>query len=298
MTDQPIWVPPHARKRSSNLARFMTKLADQQHRPLSTYEALHAYSIAEPEGFWTAVWDEFGVLAETRGQTNFAEGGHMRHARFFPEARLNYAENLLKHSHCDKPAIIFRGEDRVRLTLSWSELKAKVAAIASLLRSLGTRPGDRVCAVVPNHAGNHRRLPCRHFAGGRLVVLLARFRRARHSRSFRPDRAALPHRLRRLLLQRQDHPFADKIGAVLNELPSVEQSCIIDYIGEARPPSRAAMPNAPSPIGDYIPRTAAGADQFRAAAFRSSALYSLFLGNHRHPQMHRPPRRRHSAQAS
>ncbi|HKG72604.1 MAG TPA: acetoacetate--CoA ligase [Aestuariivirgaceae bacterium] len=151
MTDQPIWVPPHARKKSSNLARFMTKLADRQHRAFSTYEALHAYSIAEPEGFWSAVWDEFGVLAESRGQTYFAEGGHMRHARFFPGARLNYAENLLKHSDCDKPAIIFRGEERVRLTLSWSELKAKVAAIASLLRSLGTRPGDRVCAVVPNH---------------------------------------------------------------------------------------------------------------------------------------------------
>jgi acetoacetyl-CoA synthetase len=151
MTDQPIWVPPHARKKSSNLARFMTKLADRQQRAFSTYEALHAYSIAEPKGFWSAVWDEFGVLAESRGQTYFAEGVHMRHARFFPGARLNYAENLLKHSHCDKPAIIFRGEDRVRLSLTWSELKAKVAAIASMLRSLGIRPGDRVCAVVPNH---------------------------------------------------------------------------------------------------------------------------------------------------
>ena len=79
MTDQPIWVPPHARKKSSNLARFMTRLADRQHRPFPTYEALHAYSIAEPGGFWSAVWDEFGILAETRGQTLFAEAGHMRH---------------------------------------------------------------------------------------------------------------------------------------------------------------------------------------------------------------------------
>jgi acetoacetyl-CoA synthetase len=151
MTDQPIWVPPHARKKSSNLARFMTKLADRHNRTFATCDALHAYSIAEPAGFWSAVWDEFGILAETRGQTVLAEAGHMRHARFFPEAWLSYAENLLKHCHGDKPAIIFRGEDRVRLTLSWNELKAKVAAIAALLRSFGIRSGDRVCAVVPNH---------------------------------------------------------------------------------------------------------------------------------------------------
>jgi acetoacetyl-CoA synthetase len=243
MTDQPIWVPPHARKKSSNLARFMTKLADRQHGRFATFEALHAYSIAEPEGFWSAVWDEFGIMAETRGQTVFTEAGHMRHARFFPEARLNYAENLLKHSHDDKPAIIFRGEDRVRLTLSWNELKAKVATITALLRSLGTRPGDRVCAVVPNHPDT-------------IAAFLAVNSIGAVWSSCSPDfgeRGILDRfgQIEPMILIACDGYYYNgkvidisaKIAAVAAKLPTVGHVLLIDYIGEADRHARS-MKNA------------------------------------------------------
>src|SRR5918994_371771 len=245
MTDQPIWVPRHARKKSSNLARFMTKLADRQHRPFATYEVRHAYSIAEPEGFWSAVWDEFGILAETRGQTLFAEASHMRHARFFPEARLNYAENLLKHSHCDQRAIIFRGEDRVRLTLSWSELKAKVAAIASLLRSLGAGPGDRLCAVVPNHPDT-------------IAAFLAVNCIGAVWSSCSPDfgeRGILDRFSQiepKILIACDGYYYNGKVidisaktAAVAAKLPTVGHVLLIDYIGEAERHARS-MNNAQS----------------------------------------------------
>ena len=245
MTDQPIWVPPHARKKSSNLARFMTRLADRQHRPFPTYEALHAYSIAEPGGFWSAVWDEFGILAETRGQTLFAEAGHMRHARFFPEARLNYAENLLKHSDSDKPAIIFRGEDRLSLTVSWRQLRAKVAAIASLLRSTGTRPGDRVCAVVPNHPDT-------------IAAFLAVNSIGAVWSSCSPDfgeRGILDRFSQiepKILIACDGYFYNGKIidisaktAAVAAKLPTVGDVLLIDYIGEADRQARSMKNTQP-----------------------------------------------------
>jgi acetoacetyl-CoA synthetase len=233
MTDKPVWVPPHARKKSSNLVRFMTKLGEREHHPFATYEALHAYAIAKPEAFWSAVWDEFDILAETRGQTVLAEADTMRHARFFPEARLNYAENLLKHSHVDKPAIIFRGENRLRRTLSWSELKARVAGIAAHLRSLGTGPGDRVCAVVPNHPDA-------------IAAFLAVNSIGAVWSSCSPDfgaRGILDRfgQIEPKILIACDGYFYNgktidisaKVAAVAAKLPTVEHLLLIDYIGEA-----------------------------------------------------------------
>ena len=151
MTDQPVWVPPHDRKKSSNLARFMAKLADTTGLRLETYEDLHAYSVAAPENFWLAIWREFGVLGDGPGVVAIADKDKMPGARFFPEARLSYAENILSAGNGERPALIFRGEDKVRLSMTWAELKAKVARIAHHLNAMGLAAGDRICAVVPNH---------------------------------------------------------------------------------------------------------------------------------------------------
>ncbi|MEO1020274.1 MAG: acetoacetate--CoA ligase, partial [Pseudomonadota bacterium] len=70
-------------------------------------------------------------------------------ARWFPEARLNYAENLLRRRD-DHPAIIFRGEDGTRSELSFAELYRKVEALAAGLRAQGIVAGDRVAGYLPN----------------------------------------------------------------------------------------------------------------------------------------------------
>jgi acetoacetyl-CoA synthetase len=233
MTDKPVWVPPHARNKSSNLAAFMTKLGERQSRSFPDYAALHAFSLANPEAFWSAVWEDCGIIAETRGQIVLLEGSHMREARFFPQARLNYAENLLKHAHDEKPAVVFRGEDRLRLTLSWGELKAKVAAIAALLRSLGVAAGDRICAVVPNHPDT-------------LAAFLAVNSMGAVWSSCSPDfgeRGILDRfgQIEPKILIACDGYYYNgktidisrKLAAVCEKLPSLQHLLLIDYIGEA-----------------------------------------------------------------
>ncbi len=150
MTDQPLWTPSPERIAASNMAAFMKFLDDRHGTALADYGALHRFSIERMEDFWTAVWDFCGVIAETRGETVIADKEKMPGARFFPEARLNFAENLLRDS--DKPgeAIIFRGEGRVRTRLSRAELRDLVSRMQQSLAAAGVKSGDRVAAFMPN----------------------------------------------------------------------------------------------------------------------------------------------------
>ena len=104
MTDSPLWTPDEVRIVSSNLWRFM------QQRQLKSFDDVLRFSIDEPEAFWTDVWSFGAVKAETRGERVLVTGHKMQEARFFPDARLNYAENLLRKSD-DSDALVFRGED-------------------------------------------------------------------------------------------------------------------------------------------------------------------------------------------
>src|SRR5439155_23658530 len=136
-------------RQHSNLATFMVKLEERGARHFSTYPELHAYSVAEPESFWSALWDFAQVRASARGDRVCVPGAAMREARFFPDARLNYAENMLVKAD-DTPALIFRCEDNVKRTMTQRELKAKVARLHHAVVASGLKPGVRVAVVFCN----------------------------------------------------------------------------------------------------------------------------------------------------
>jgi acetoacetyl-CoA synthetase len=139
----PLWTPPKDRIAASNLARFMTGTG------MRTYAEVHRHSVESQEEFWSKLWDFAQMRAARKGERVLIDGDKMPGARYFPDARLNYAENLLRKSG-PEPALIFRGEDRVRKTLSWDDLGRHVARMQRALRRLGVGEGDRVSAVVPN----------------------------------------------------------------------------------------------------------------------------------------------------
>ncbi|HXV23736.1 MAG TPA: acetoacetate--CoA ligase, partial [Alphaproteobacteria bacterium] len=101
------------------------------------------------EGFWNLVWDFCDVVGERGSGPALLEGERMLGARFFPEARLNFAENLLRRRGSED-AILFRGEDRVRRRLSWDQLHAEVSRLQQALAAAGVGPGDRVAGFVAN----------------------------------------------------------------------------------------------------------------------------------------------------
>ena len=151
---KPLWIPPAERIRASNLAAFAAWLAEHGRGPghaqdlPTAYQALWRWSIEDQEAFWSAAWDWFGIVGE-RGARVLIDGDRMPGARYFPDARLNFAENLLRH-RTDDPAIIAWSEDGRRRVVSWRELHDLTSRLAQAMRDSGVGPGDRVAALLPN----------------------------------------------------------------------------------------------------------------------------------------------------
>jgi acetoacetyl-CoA synthetase len=117
MNDKPLWSPSPERVANANITAFMKLVNERHDLALRDYHQLYRWSIDQPEAFWVAMWDFGGVVAQTRGERVLAEADRMPGARFFPEAKLNFAENLLR-SRDDTDAIVFWGEDKVRRHLT------------------------------------------------------------------------------------------------------------------------------------------------------------------------------------
>ncbi|HYB11652.1 MAG TPA: acetoacetate--CoA ligase [Alphaproteobacteria bacterium] len=147
--DAPLWRPDAERIARSNLRAFMSRIEADWGVKATDYASLHRFSIEEMEKFWLSTWDFAGVIAETRGEVTIENPGKMPGVHFFPQARLNFAENLLRRR--DKsPAIVFWGEDKARRTLSWAELYDAVSRLAQALEAQGVGVGDRVAGWLPN----------------------------------------------------------------------------------------------------------------------------------------------------
>ena len=138
----PIWTPSGERAASAQLAAFARA---QGH---AGYEGLHAWSVADPGAFWAAAWDACGMVGD-RGTTTFVPGASLPDARFFPDARLNVVETFLATRGAGA-ALIEAGEDGRRRTLTWDDLRAQVAALATAFADTGVGPEDRVAAWLPN----------------------------------------------------------------------------------------------------------------------------------------------------
>jgi acetoacetyl-CoA synthetase len=144
----PLWTPSPERVAASNTARFARQASRRSGKTLDDFPALHAWSIEDREGFWDLVWDFCGIIGE-KGEGVLENGDAMPGARFFPNARLNYAENLLRRRGSED-ALVFRGEDKAEARLTFDELRALVSRIQQALEAAGVREGDRVAAMMPN----------------------------------------------------------------------------------------------------------------------------------------------------
>ncbi|MBA3904427.1 MAG: acetoacetate--CoA ligase, partial [Rhodocyclaceae bacterium] len=146
---QPLWQPSAKHIAAANLTAFMRSASARWGAEFRDYAELHRWSVDRPEQFWRSLWEYGGVIAERRGERVLLDGHKMPGAKWFPDARLNFAENLLRRRD-DADALVFWGEDKVRGRASHAELYRAVAQTAAALRSVGVKAGDRVAAYMPN----------------------------------------------------------------------------------------------------------------------------------------------------
>jgi acetoacetyl-CoA synthetase len=144
-----LWRPSPERVASAHLTRFLKSAETWLGLRLPDYGALWRWSVECPADFWRLVWRFCDVIGEGPGEVALENASQMPGARFFPEERLNYAENLLRRND-DSDALVFWGEDKVRRRISWSELHAAVSRMQQALSAEGVKAGDRVAGVLPN----------------------------------------------------------------------------------------------------------------------------------------------------
>ena len=146
---EPLWRPAPERIQAANITRFTDVVRQSWNIQIDDYRQLHRWSIDHPAQFWQSLWSFCGVCGDIGGERIVEDLERMPGAQWFPDARLNFAENLLRRRD-DRSAIVFRAEDQVKRQLTYAQLYAQVAAIAAAFRRDGIGPGDRVCGYLPN----------------------------------------------------------------------------------------------------------------------------------------------------
>jgi acetoacetyl-CoA synthetase len=163
MADEPLWAPDPERVKRANLTAFIKYIRTTKPAGLTgvtDFASVYRWSVEHPEAFWPAVWRFCGVVADERpgrepwddvviGLDRMAPPDPKLGPRWFPGARLNFAENLLRYAD-DHPALIFWNELGRQRTLTYAYLGQEVARVAAALREHGIVAGDRVAGFLPN----------------------------------------------------------------------------------------------------------------------------------------------------
>jgi len=144
----PVWMPTKDLVKNSNMMRFAHSAGEEFSRVLNDTDEMHRWSVDYPEEFWSHIWDYCGVVGE-KGARIIVDGDKLPGAKFFPDARLNIAENMLQFRG-SSDAIVFRGEDKVKTRISWDDLRKLVSRMQQAMRAAGVSKGDRVAAMLPN----------------------------------------------------------------------------------------------------------------------------------------------------
>ena len=144
-----LWEPSEERIKNTNMYRFMNFINAKHHRDFSEYASLYQWSIENISDFWASMW-EFAEIKASRPYDQIIDDvGKMPGAKWFSGSLLNFAENLLRYRD-DRPALVFRGEDRVDRTMTYAELYDETARVARSLRAAGVQAADRVVGFMPN----------------------------------------------------------------------------------------------------------------------------------------------------
>jgi acetoacetyl-CoA synthetase len=267
MSDKPLWTPSAERVERTLLARFMRQAG---HRD---YAALHRWSIENREAFWNLLWDFCAVRGE-KGATTLRDGARMPGATWYPEGRLNFADNLLR-SRDDGDALVFWGEDKVRRRLSRGTLYDLVSRMAQALAAAGVRKGDRVAGYLPNLPESIAATLATASLGAiwsscspdfGVQGVLDRFGQIEPKVLFCADR---------YLYGGKEFGTLDKVAEIVGQLPSLARCVVLPYDPGAPARAAAGMPRNGVTLEDFIAPFAARDIAFEPVEF-NHPLYILY----------------------
>ena len=236
-----LWTPSPRRRESSNMYRFMQRINESRGLSLKDYSDLYAWSVENVSDFWAEIWKEEGIHYSKPYTRVVDDENKMPGARWFEGAKLNFAENLLRYRD-NETALIFRGEDKVRRTLTYAELYDKTASVAAALRAMGLKPGDRVTGFMPNMPET-------------IIFMLAATSIGALWSSCSPDFGIKGIMDRfgqiqpKVLVAADGYYFKGKplsclerVAGIMEQIPSIEKLVVVPYISES--PDISSLPKA------------------------------------------------------
>ncbi|RAP58631.1 acetoacetate--CoA ligase [Oleiagrimonas sp. MCCC 1A03011] len=228
----PIWEPSQDRIDRANMNRFVRFVREQTgNEDIQRYAPLYDFSIRSPEKFWPLVWEFCGIRASGQFEPVLENPEQMPGAKFYPNVKLNFAQNLLRFRD-DKPALIFRNEWGHKREYTYAELHVEVARVAQALKQLGVTVGDRVAGFLPNMPET-------------VIAMLATASLGAAWSSCSPDFGinGVVDRFGQIepkvLFCADAYPYGgksfgclDKVRGVLEKITSIEKLVVIPYSGE------------------------------------------------------------------
>ena len=234
--ESPSWQPTAERIAEANLTRFGRFVSERYGVHATDYSALWQWSVQYPDEFWPAVWDFCGIIGQ-RGDRVLLDGDRMPGARWFPDARLNFAENLLRRRD-DHTAIVFWNEAGRQTEISYSELYAATARLAAFLVELDVRAGDRVAALLPNMPETIVAMLATASLGAVFSSCSPDFGVAGAIDRFGQNEPRVLFAVDGYRYGGKQFPVIEKVAAVVQGVPSIEATIMIPYLDSAAcPPS-------------------------------------------------------------
>lgn len=232
MSNPVLWRPSQQRIEHANITRFMRGLHETGKVTATNYDELYRWSIEHPDRFWASVWDFCGIIARSRGDRVVENLDSLETVRWFPKARLNFAENLLRVKS-DRTALAFYGENGCQRVLSFNDLRAQVSRLSSALKDFGIAPGDRIAAYLPNLPETIVAMLAATGIGAiwsscspdfGVDALVDRFGQIRPRMLFAADRYFYNGRA---------YDLSDRVASIVNAIDSIERVVWIPYEGES-----------------------------------------------------------------
>ena len=223
----PIWKPNESQILNANVTKFISFVNQERGLKLSNYWDLHQYSINHSNDFWRMCADYCGAVGDFSGPERVGES--MVDSQWFPEAKLNFAETMLSRRD-EKDAIVFRGENKIELRLSFSDLYLQVAKVQSHMRSCGVGPGDRVAAFLPNHPAAIIGMLATTSIGAIWSSCSPDFGRQGVLDRFGQIEPKMIFVVDGYYYNGKAHDTIERVKSFLDDLPSVEKVVMVEYI--------------------------------------------------------------------
>jgi acetoacetyl-CoA synthetase len=268
---QPLWTPSPERIEQTNVTSLINKINADWDVSLTDSEHLHQFSVTEMEKFWRSLIEYAELNGETWTGPELVDRNKLPGAKWFPEARFNYAENILKRRD-DADAFVFWGENKVKRRMSFKTLYDQVSSISQALKGMGVGPGDKVAGYLPN-------LP------ETIIATLAAASLGAAWSSCSPDFGAqgVLDRFSQIKpkvvfcangyhYNGKTHDSLGKVEEIVIQLPSVEHVVVIEYLDGA--PDLSGLKNAQH-WGDVIANHAPNEIEFAQLPF-DQPLYIMF----------------------